>query len=59
MMVEWILSLGRLVSEVNGPVEDTEAFPTRQGDVRYHILALPLSDDEDKVDRALCHIAHN
>lgn len=58
LMSEWILDLGRRLVESGVPIHETETFPTKHGDVRYRVLVLPLSNDQNRVDHALYHIAN-
>ncbi len=58
LMSEWFLDLGRRLVEAGVPIHETESFPTKHGDVRYRVLVLPLSEDQNRVDHALYHIAH-
>ncbi len=56
MVTEWILSLGREVAGLGKPLQDTEVFPTSQGEVRYNVIALPLSDNQNDIDHVLYHL---
>lgn len=56
MVTEWILSLGREVASLGKPLQDTEVFPTSLGEVRYNVIALPLSDNQNEIDHVLYHL---
>ena len=56
MVTEWILSLGREVAGLGKPLQDTEVFPTSQGEVRYNVIALPLSENQTEIDHVLYHL---
>lgn len=56
MVTEWILSLGREVAGLGKPLQDTEVFPTSLGEVRYNVIALPLSDNQNEIDHVLYHL---
>ena len=56
MVTEWILSLGREVASLGKPLQDTEVFPTTGGEVRYNVIALPLSDNQNDIDHVLYHL---
>ena len=56
MVTEWILSLGREVAGLGKPLQDTEVFPTSQGEVRYNVIALPLSENQNDIDHVLYHL---
>ena len=38
------------------PVQDSETFRTPEGTHAYKIVALPLSDQQTRVDHVLCHL---
>jgi len=57
MVMEWILSIGRLTERAGKPYEDVDNFPTAAGDVRYRAMAVPLGDNESAVTYVLCHVA--
>ncbi len=56
MVTEWILSLGREVATLGKPLQDTEVFPTSVGEVRYKVIALPLSENQNEIDHVLYHL---
>lgn len=56
MLTEWILSLGREAERFGKPVQDTDALPSESGEIRYRVIALPLSDDQQRIDHVLCHV---
>ncbi len=56
LMLQWILSLAGEAAKEKRPVEDIEAFPTRDRSVRYRAFALPLSEDQSDIDHVLCHV---
>ena len=56
MVTEWILSLGREVATLGKPLQDTEVFPTSLGEVRYNVIALPLSETQNEIDHVLYHL---
>ncbi|MDH3228384.1 MAG: hypothetical protein OEN55_01205 [Alphaproteobacteria bacterium] len=56
LVMEWMLSIGRAAQQTGGPVEDTDVFPSDNGDVRYRAVAAPLGDDDTVVTHVLCHI---
>ena len=56
MVTEWILSLGREVAALGKPLQDTEVFPTSVGEVRYNVIALPLSETQNEIDHVLYHL---
>ncbi len=56
MVTEWILSLGREVAKLGKPLQDTEVFPTSVGEVRYNVIALPLSENQNEIDHVLYHL---
>ena len=56
MVTEWILSLGREVASLGKPLQDTEVFPTSVGEVRYNVIALPLSENQNEIDHVLYHL---
>lgn len=56
LVMEWMLSVGRAAQEAGKPVENSDIFPSDNGDVRYRVVAAPLGDDETAVTHILCHI---
>ena len=56
MLTEFILTLGRQASRSGRPIKDSENFPSPTGEVRYRIVAMPLSDDDKDIDHVLCHV---
>ena len=56
MVTEWILSLGREVATLGKPLQDTEVFPTSVGELRYNVIALPLSENQNEIDHVLYHL---
>jgi hypothetical protein len=56
MITEWILSVGGEVARVGRPVQDNEVFMTPDGNHSYRIVALPLGDEQSRVDHVLCHL---
>ncbi len=56
MLTEWVLSLGREAQRLGKPMQDTDALPSVSGEVSYRVTALPLSDDQHRVDHVLCHV---
>jgi hypothetical protein len=56
MITEWILSIGGEVARVGRPVQDNEVFVTPDGNHSYRIVALPLGDEQSRVDHVLCHL---
>ncbi|UCH75968.1 MAG: hypothetical protein JSU82_09195 [Rhodospirillales bacterium] len=57
LVMEWILSVGRTAQQSGSPVEDSDVFPTEQGEMRYRVVAAPLGDDDKTVTHILCQIA--
>lgn len=57
MVTEWILSLCHDVAGLGKPLQDTEVFPTSLGEVRYNVIALPLSENQNDIDHVLYHLA--
>ena len=57
LVMEWMLSIGRTAQEKGVPVEDSDVFPSNNGEVRYRAVAAPLGDDDRVVTHILCHIA--
>ena len=56
LVMEWMLSIGRAAQQAGGPVEDSDVFPSENGEVRYRVVAAPLGDDDSLVTHVLCHI---
>jgi hypothetical protein len=59
MITEWILAIGGEAARVGTPVQDTEVFPSPDGTFAYKIVALPLSDQQTRVDHVLCHLSRS
>ena len=59
MITEWILAIGGEAARVGTPVQDTEVFPSPDGAFAYKIVALPLSDQQTRVDHVLCHLSRS
>src|SRR5262249_44227986 len=59
MITEWILATGGEVVRAGAPVQDTEVFPTPDGTHAYKIVALPLSENQTRVDHVLCHLSRS
>jgi hypothetical protein len=59
MITEWILSIGGEVARVGRPVQDNEVFVTPEGHHSYRIVALPLGDEQSRVDHVLCHLTRS
>lgn len=59
MMTEWILTTGGEAARAGAPVQDTEVFPTPEGTHAYKIVALPLSENQTRVDHVLCHLSRS
>ena len=57
MVTEWVIGIARAAIELGQPAEDTEEFPSTEEPVRYHVVALPLSDDQSDIDHVLCHVS--
>jgi hypothetical protein len=58
LVMEWMLAIGRSAQQAGKPVEDSDVFPTKDGDdVRYRAIAVPLGDDDSSVTHILCHIS--
>ncbi len=56
MLTEWVLSLGREAQRLGKPMQDTDALPSVSGEASYRVTALPLSDDQHRIDHVLCHV---
>ncbi len=56
MLTEWVLSLGREAQRIGKPMQDTDALPSVSGEASYRVTALPLSDDQHRIDHVLCHV---
>ncbi len=56
MLFEWVLSLGREAGRFGKPMQNTDVLPSDSGEVRYRVIALPLSDDQQRIDHVLCHV---
>jgi hypothetical protein len=59
MITEWILATGGEAARAGAPVQDTEVFPTPDGTHAYKIVALPLSENQTRVDHVLCHLSRS
>ncbi|MGE0117327.1 MAG: hypothetical protein AB7S71_03950 [Dongiaceae bacterium] len=59
MITEWILAIGGEAVRAGTPVQDTEVFPSPEGTFAYKIVALPLSDQQTRVDHVLCHLSRS
>jgi hypothetical protein len=59
MITEWILAIGGEAARVGTPVQDTEVFPSPDGTFAYKIVALPLSEQQTRVDHVLCHLSRS
>ncbi len=59
MITEWILAIGGEAARAGTPVQDTEVFPAPDGTFAYKIVALPLSDQQTRVDHVLCHLSRS
>jgi hypothetical protein len=59
MITEWILTTGGEAARAGAPVQDTEVFPTPDGTHAYKIVALPLSENQTRVDHVLCHLSRS
>lgn len=59
MITEWILATGGEAVRAGAPVQDTEVFPTPEGTHAYKIVALPLSENQTRVDHVLCHLSRS
>jgi hypothetical protein len=59
MITEWILTTGGEAARAGTPVQDTEVFPTPEGTHAYKIVALPLSENQTRVDHVLCHLSRS
>jgi len=59
MITEWILATGGEAVRAGAPVQDTEVFPTPDGTHAYKIVALPLSENQTRVDHVLCHLSRS
>ncbi len=56
MMLQWLLTLAGDAAKDRRPMQDTEAFPSRNQSVRYGAFALPFSEDQSQIDHVLCHV---
>jgi hypothetical protein len=59
MITEWILAIGGEAARAGTPVQDTEVFPAPDGTFAYKIVALPLSDQQTRVEHVLCHLSRS
>jgi hypothetical protein len=59
MITDWILATGGEAARAGTPVQDTEVFPTPDGAHAYKIVALPLSENQTRVDHVLCHLSRS
>jgi hypothetical protein len=56
-VVDWIRIVGAEVAASGLPARVTDRFETGRGSISLRLHALPLSDDQTRVDRVLCHVA--
>jgi hypothetical protein len=56
-VIDWIRSVGAEVAASGLPARHAEQFGTPRGSLLLRLHALPLSDDQTRVDRVLCHVA--
>ena len=56
MMLQWLLTLAGDAARDRRPMQDTEAFPSRNQSVQYGAFALPFSEDQSEIDHVLCHV---
>ncbi len=56
-VIEWILATGRDVAHYGEPIRDEEVFDSPRGRAGYRIVAVPLSDDQRRIDHILCHVS--
>jgi len=56
MMLQWLLTLAGDAAKDGRPMQDTEAFPSRNQSIRYGAFALPFSEDQSQIDHVLCHV---
>jgi hypothetical protein len=59
MITEGILAIGGEAVRAGTPVQDTEVFPSPDGTFAYKIVALPLSDQQSRVEHVLCHLSRS
>jgi hypothetical protein len=56
MVIDWILSRGRVAARKGEPMEEEKRFPVTGGNARYQLLLLPLAGSEGKSEHVLCHL---
>lgn len=56
MMLQWLLALAGDAAKDRRPMQDTEAFPSRNQSIEYGAFALPFSDDQTEINHVLCHV---
>lgn len=56
LMLQWLLGLAGDAAKDRRPMQDTEAFPSRNQSIQYGAFALPFSDDQNQIDHVLCHV---
>jgi hypothetical protein len=56
-VIEWILATGRDVARYGEAIRDEEVFDSPRGRAGYRIVAVPLSDDQRRIDHILCHVS--
>ena len=56
-MVEWIRTVGAEVAASGLPARETDCFETARGATEFRLHALPLGDDQRRVDHVLCHVS--
>ncbi len=59
MITEWMLTIGGEAARAGLPVQDSETFRTPEGTHAYKIVALPLGDQQTRVDHVLCHLTRS
>jgi len=55
--VEWMIEVGRAALAAAAPLEELQRLPTRDGNIAFRLLALPLGARNDEPDTVLCHLA--
>jgi len=58
LVIEWILELGRRTQRIGQPQEESDVFPTSEGDTRYRAMTVPLGDDDVTISHVLCHVTN-
>lgn len=56
MLVQWLTTLAREAARRVRPVERRETFDSMSGTMAFKAVALPLTDENGRVERLLCHI---